>query len=229
MNTIVLADKDGCALFTVPGEDWAAIDQRAEAAIGLSGIAKQVTQYLPGFEALVQACQAWHTRTRPVIGTAAHSVVRYSDVAIAQFQQVRDAVSGPLTPQVQQQVIDALAALSQHTTPLNEQFHQVSSQVADFADVNRAVDAQVNRYVSALGQEWRSVLPQTDRVDNAAGRVRGVWQALSADLNALVSERIEVTDQFIASLEIDVALAGWADLRAEALSYLSTRSDRMPA
>jgi hypothetical protein len=225
----MLADPAGAALFAVPGEDWAAIEHRVDSAISLDGISHEVSQYLPGFEALVRVCKAWRAQTRPGINESAQSLVRYCGVAITQFEQLRTAVAGPLTPQLQQQVRDTLNALSQQTAPLSAQVQRSSGQVADFADVNAAVDAHVNQYISMLGPEWRSILPQASRLDNASGLVRGVWQALNSDLNALVTQQLDVTDQFIASLEIDSALAGWGNLRSEAEAYLAAHADRMSA
>jgi len=226
VTSAILADMSGGVLFTVPAEDWNAIGQRVDAAISLSGIAKRVTQYLPGFDALVRACQDWNGQTQPAIGAAADVLAQYCDTAITAFEQLRTDVSGPLTPLVQQHVVDALAALSARSTPLNGQFHRLSAQIADFADINKAVDAQVERYVAKLGQDWRSILPQTSRVDDAAGRMRGVWEALGADLNALVSEHIDVTAEFIVGLQIDSALTGWAGLRSEAQSFLAQHATR---
>lgn len=225
----MLADTSGGVLFTIPAEDWTAIGRRVDAVIGLSGIAKQVSVYLLGFETLVGACQAWIAQTRPAIGAAAQSLARYCDTAITAFQQLKTIVSGPLTPQVQQQVADALTALTARTTPLNGQFHQLSGQITDFALINRTEDAQIEQYVARLGPDWRSILPQTSRVDDASGLMRGVWQALSADLNALVTERIDVSVPFIASLKIDVALAGWTGLRSEAQSFLAQHAAGTPA
>ncbi len=224
MTTIALVDTAGGSLFTVPDADWAAIDQRVESAINLSPIADQVTQYLPQFKTLVEACRRWRSSTFPQIGSSAQSLSNYCDRALPTFQSVQQALSGPLTPEVQRQVVDALTSLSQWTMPLNDKFHTVSAEVADFYEINRAVDAQVDQYVQRLGTDWRSILPETTRVDDAAGRVRGVWQALSADLNSLVSEPIDVTDGFIASLQIESALLGWTDLRSEAQAFLGRHS-----
>ena len=180
VTSAILADMSGGVLFTVPAEDWNAIGQRVDAAISLSGIAKRVTQYLPGFDALVRACQDWSGQTQPATDSAADVLAQYCDAAITAFEQLRTDVSGPLTP----------------------------------------------RYVAKLGQDWRSILPQTSRVDDAAGRMRGVWEALSADLNALVSEHIDVTAEFIVGLQIDSALTGWAGLRSEAQSFLAQHATR---
>ncbi len=83
--------------------------------------------------------------------------------------------------------------------------------------------------MAKLGPSWQSIMPQVSRVDDAAGQVRGVWEALAADLNALVSEPIDVTDQFVAGLSIQAALRGWTDLREEAQAYLSTHEQQVPA
>ena len=223
MTAIVLVNDAGGALFTVPEADWTAIEQRVQSAINLSAIADQVSQYLPGFKALVEACRRWRGSTYVAIGVSAQELVTYCKQALQTFGQLQAALAGPLTPAVQQQVVDALTALDRQTQPLNDRFHQVSGEVADFAEINRAVDAQVDAYVKKLGQDWRSILPETTRVDNAAGRVRGVWQALSADLNALVSEPIDVTEEFVASLQIQSALLGWANLQSEATAFLARR------
>lgn len=225
---IRLADAAGGALFAIPDDDWNVIENRVESAIDLSAVAEEVTQYLPGFDALVVACRVWRDRTGPDIGAAARSLVDYCDQAIVRFGEVRAAVCGPLTPQVRQLVVDALGALERRTVPLNEEFHRLVAGIADFTDLNRAVDGEVDRYVNRLGRDWRSIIPQTDRLADVAGRVRGVWQAMGADLDALVSGRIDVTDPFIADLELGAALDGWADLRSEALSYLGERARPVP-
>jgi hypothetical protein len=223
-----LVDSAGGDLFKISESDWAAIAQRVQAAIKLSAIADEVTQYLPEFKALLSACVQWRDRTHPELLWSAHTLDEYCGQALDVFGSLQDQLSGPLTSWLQLQVVIALKKLGAQTVALNEQFHRVSGEVADFAEINRAVDAKVDKFVDKLGGNWKSILPTTNRVDNAAGRVRGVWQALSADLNGLVSEDIDVTDTFIASLQIQAALAGWTDLQSEARAFL-TKSQAVPA
>ncbi|MGI8666828.1 MAG: hypothetical protein ACR2N4_12470 [Jatrophihabitans sp.] len=221
MSNIVLASDAVGTLFTVPESDWTAIDQRVGYAIKLANIADQVTQYLPGFSALVAACRTWRDGTFPGIGSAATNLRGYSRQAVAEFAELR-AKLGPgndLSPQVQQLVIDTLRELAEQTVPLNNQFHSLAGEIADFTDLNRAVDAQVDAFVNKLGPQWHSILPSTRKVEDATGLVRGTWEALSADLNALVSEPIEVTEPFVLSLQIDVALLAWTNLQAEADAF----------
>ena len=220
MTHIVLVDSAAGALFTVSNADWTAIDQRVASAIQFSDIAGTVSQYLPGFEALVRACRAWRDHTFVEIGLAAECLVGYCGDAVREFGGLRAALAGgDLTPALQHQVVDTVTALSVRTTTLNQQFHLVAGAVADFMEINQTVDRQVDKFVAQLGTDWKSILPATGRVDAASGRVRGIWQALSADLNALVSGQIEVDKAFVASLQIDQALLGWTDLQAEAEAF----------
>lgn len=224
MSNINLVDTAGGALFTVSDQDWAAIGQRVDSAINLSAIADEVSQYLPEFKALVSACRQWRDRTFPDVRGCAALLARYCGQALNTFGRLQGELAGPLTPAVQQHVVEALAELSTQTMPLNDRFHSLSGEIADFAEINASVDAQVDRYVDKLGQDWHSILPETTRVDDAAGRVRGIWQALSADLNALVSESIDVTEEFVISLQLQSALIGWQSLQSEAEQFLARHS-----
>ncbi len=220
MTHIVLVDTAGGALFTVSDADWAAIDQRVASAIQFSEIAGTVSQYLPGFEALVSACRAWRAHTLVEIKLAAGLLVGYCGDAGREFDDLRAALAGgDLTPALQRRVVDTVTALSVRTTALNQQFHLVAGAVADFVEINQTVDGQVDKFVARLGTDWKSILPETHRIDAASGRVRGIWQALSADLSALVSGQIEVNKAFVASLQIDQALLGWTNLQAEARAF----------
>ncbi|HEY5820511.1 MAG TPA: hypothetical protein VIT20_00955 [Propionibacteriaceae bacterium] len=221
-TNIVLADASVGALFTVSAADWAAIDQRVQAVVRLSGIAGQVSQYLPQFEALVRVCEVWRDHTSSAIKSAAGALVAYCDQALVDFGTLQSELAGgPLTPTLQGQVVATVTALSTRTSVLDQQFKVVADAVADFVQVNQGVDAAVDAFVARLGPQWRSILPQATRVDAVAGHVRGIWAALSADLGALVSEPIDVTQQFIATLEIKEALLAWAQLRTEAAAFSS--------
>jgi hypothetical protein len=77
----------------------------------------------------------------------------------------------------------------------------------------------VDAFVNKLGPQWKSILPSTRKVDDATGLVRGTWEALSSDLNALVSEPIDVNAPFLLSLQIDAALRAWTSLQAEAVAF----------
>lgn len=206
-------------LFTVPEDDWVAISKRVGYAIKLSNIADQVTQFLPGFRALVTACVTWRDSTFPAIASNAVSLRDYSKQAVTEFTDLKAKI-GPdganLSPQVKDLVVATLHRLSEQTTPLNNQFRTVAGQIADFTDLNRAVDAQVDAFVNKLGPQWHSILSSTGKVDDATGLVRGTWEALSADLNALVSEPIDVDEPFILSLQIDSSLLAWVNLQGEA-------------
>ncbi|MEO6700795.1 MAG: hypothetical protein ABI140_00465 [Jatrophihabitantaceae bacterium] len=228
MANLVLASVAVGSLFTVPDSDWTAIDQRVGYAIKLSNIADQVTQYLPGFSALVTACRTWRDSTFPGINTAAASLNSYSREAVTEFTELQ-AKLGPgndLSPQLRELVITTLRQLADQTAPLNDQFRLLAGQIADFTDLNRAVDAQVDAFVNKLGPQWKSILPSTRKVDDATGLVRGTWEALSSDLNALVSEPIDVTEPFVLSLQIDSALLAWTNLQAEAAAFGKLAADQ---
>lgn len=104
--SIDLVNRSVAEMFTISDADWEAISTRVDAVIHLSGVADEVTQYLPGFKALLGQCQLWRDHTLNEIGSSATQLVGYCNQAIDRFGALQTVLAGPLTPAGQQEVVD---------------------------------------------------------------------------------------------------------------------------
>ncbi|MFL6052872.1 MAG: hypothetical protein ACJ72W_08150 [Actinoallomurus sp.] len=223
MPDIELVSERLGSLYTVPEEDWAAIHQRVDYAENLRDIAGDVARYLPAFPTLVDACEEWRTTTFAGIVISAARLSGYSAQAQDAFSKLEASAdwNGPLSSDVQQRVVHTIDELAASTAALAQEFNPLAVAVSSFAQVNRQADAEIDAYRRRMGPEWRTILPSTQRVDDATGLVNGAWQALTADLEALAAglSPDDVTGPFVLGLEIAVAERAWGNLKDEANAF----------
>lgn len=181
------------SLVRVARDDWTAISQRVGYTSRLRAIAGTVAEHLPEFPALLVACDAWRDTTFPAVVAASIQLGSYSKEAFEVFSGLLASTdwSVPLAPEVQDRVRRTLKDLAARTRALDAEFRGVATAVAAFYEVNRSVDTEVGAFVERLGPSWGSILPATTAVGRATGLVRGAWEALSSDLDALGGDSID--------------------------------------
>lgn len=221
MAGLVLTNPSLGSLFAIPAADWTTVSQRVGYTARLRDVASLVAQYLPDFPTLLGACDVWRATTFPLIVKNAASLRVYSQQAHDAFASIQTKCQGldPIPPELQVAVAAALTQLAVDTGTLAGQFQDLATRIATFTDINQKVDAEVDAYSRQLGPFWSSVLAATNAFEDAAGLVRGTWDALRDDLDALVDQQIDVTAPFIANLEISSALTAWVNLEAEADAF----------
>lgn len=221
-----LANEAVGSIFTVPEATWTTIDQRVGMAHLVEGIETQIAQALPGFPALATACDAWRTTTFPGLVQQSGDLTRHCTTSIQTFTSLQLAISGldpgaPLPPELHALAVEAIGQVHDSAVACGQGSDQLAGAVGSFREANDLADAQLAAYAQRLGPDWGSLVPSTSTVDAAAGLVYGAWEAISADLEALVSGTIPITTQLLISLEIQSAISSWTNLEAEATAFAS--------
>src|SRR5918992_2631561 len=73
------------SLFTIPADDWTAINQRVGLTYLASGVAPTIAEYLPSYPALDAACAKWRTATFGALVTQSGALAQYASSAEASF------------------------------------------------------------------------------------------------------------------------------------------------
>lgn len=205
-------------LFTVPESDWTALNQRVGYAEMLRSIADQVSRSLPMFPQLLIACDLWKGTTFPGLMSHAVALSAYADHFTNEFAALQNALAAlgqhadPLPPSVTAQAAAALRDVQDASQTCGAEFAALSQQITDFASINSQIDAQLTRYWPPLG-------PVLGVTDAAAQKVRGVWLALTSDLDDALSGPLDITDEFLRGLEIAAAITAWGVIKAEASAF----------
>lgn len=212
-------------LFTVPESDWTAMNKRVGVVEFSKGIADQISQVLPKFPQLVTACDLWMSTTFPGLVSHAQGLAAYADHFTQQFTDLQNALAAlgpdtnPLPEGVRLQAQAVLQDLQQTSKTLGAEFDALSRQVTDFASANSEVDAELARLQSQMGPGWAPLGAIISKVDQATGLVRGVWSAITSDLDNALSGPLDITDAFLMGLDTSVALSTWATIKEEAAAF----------
>jgi hypothetical protein len=225
-----LTDTSIAQLYTIPVADWTAINQRVGMVLLEAPIASVVESELPGFGALLTACQTWSGSTFQTLIDQSNALNAYATTAITNFtalQQTVDALTSNTVPMaVQQQTTTALRQLATDTGPLAQAFATLSVQVADFMKANQLVDSELNQFQSILGSTWQPVIDITNAINQATGLVNGAFQAINKDLQTAIADQIDVTMPFLESLSISAAVTDWQRIQSETAAFPSMANDQ---
>ena len=94
------------------------------------------------------------------------------------------------------------------------------SQLQSFAAVIKEDDAEMRQDRAFRRRQLGHVFREHHRyLENAIGQVLGGWQAVSADLDDIASQRIDLSLEILISLQIDSAILAWTNIGAEARAY----------
>jgi hypothetical protein len=214
------------ALFAVPESDWTAISKRVGLAIFAKSIAGYIAQRLPTFPDLLAACEQWQAVTFPALVAQSTGLAGFSNDSIQAFQRLQTTLVGldpgkDLPAATRAQAQDALDQLAQQTRALNGAFGLLAADIAAFTAANDVVDSTIDAYVAQLGPTWEAISASTGAVDGATGIVLGASGAIASDLDNIASGAITITTTFLLGLDIEVALAQWNSLAAEASAFIS--------
>lgn len=223
---VSLASSSVSEIFTIPVNEWTAINKRVGEVLATVNLRDYITSVLAGYPNLMSSCQQWQSNT--FTGLIAHSQVlsNYSGQAIkdfgslnAQVKQVIQSGSQNLPDNLKQQTIDLLKKLSNDTTPIAVQSNLLSTEVLTFLNSNITVDAQMAKFKDSLGSFWEPLGANINTLETASGHVTGVWSAITDDLSNTLDLPIIVTIPFIQSLNIDAAIVSWQNIQQEALGF----------
>lgn len=222
----LLTNNDLGQLYSIPEEDWTAINKRVGATAAASGIANYIENYIPEFPNLIHVCELWKTQTFNGLINQSAAISQYTGTAVNRFQTLLNVIStiSPSETQVpeavKEQTRQALIELSSTTTDLCKVNSEVNIQISNFLAINVKVDAQMLRFREKLGIFWEPLGQTITRVENATGLVTGSWLAIATDLENYAKLSPSVTMPFILQLDIEAAIVSWKSLQAEANAFM---------
>ena len=223
---ITLASGSVGELFTIPVSEWTQINKRVGQVLATAPIKDYMATVLSGYPALLESCIRWQNSTFSGLISNSQILCNYCAVAISDFSglnaQVKEVVqsgSQNLPDSLKQETIILLQKLNKDTSPVAAQSNLLSAEVLAFLNCNVTVDAQMALFKDSLGTFWNPLGDTIKNLEAAAGHVTGVWSAITDDLNYTLGLAITVTIPFIESLNIDVAIASWQNVQAEAVGF----------
>jgi len=212
-------------LFTVPKQDWTAINIRVGKTAATAHVTSYIEQYIPEFPRLIQVCKIWTDQTFDSLIRQAAAVSNYAATAIMAFRALLDVVKtldlsqSKIPESVQQQTIKILNDLSKSTDVLSKGISDVNAQISSFSSVNQSVDARIFRYKDKLEVVWAPLGNIITHIDNATHLVTCIWLTLALDLQKYVRTTPDVNLTFLQQLDIEAALLCWKSLQEEADAF----------
>lgn len=222
-TTINLTTDSLIALYTIPEQDWIAISKRVGGVLVVAsdpGYKNKMPHVFPHFNQVLKSCQEWKDTTFPGLVSQSGALHDYASQAITDFQQVKTEIANlekdipsPMD-NVKQKVKATIERLQQATIPLNNAFFTLSGQFSEFHDANEQFDTDISTFKEK--PIWMEIVFGSIQVlEDAIGQVVGGWQAITSDLEDVVSGKIDITMPFIMELDIDVALKSWKRIQIE--------------
>lgn len=223
---VSLASGSVSEIFAIPVSEWTAINKRVGEVLATQNVKDYIPSVLSGYPDLLNSCLQWQSYTFSGLITNSQKIAAYSTQAIIDFGNLNEKVkevirsgSQTLPDSIKQETIDLLQKLSTNTTPIAAESNLLSSDVINFLKCNSIVDIQMAKFKGSLGVFWEPLGNNIKALEDAAGHVTGVWNAITNDLEHLLSLPVMVTIPFIESLNLDVAIASWQDIQTEALAF----------
>ncbi|HKX85232.1 MAG TPA: hypothetical protein VJL37_01075 [Flavobacterium sp.] len=215
-------------MFTIPVNDWTAINKRVGEIMASVNIKDYISSVLPGYPDLLTSSTQWKNTTFSQLIDQSKQLSNYADEAIANFTALNNNVKASLqagntkvSNDLQQQTISALEKLRKDTLPLENTSTTLSSEVLTFLNCNIVVDNQMLKYKDTLDSFWDPIGKNINTLEHAAGNVTSVWSAITDDLNNTLNAPITVDFAFITSLNIDAAIVNWQNIKAESIAFPS--------
>lgn len=227
-QSLTLVDPSIAAIFTIPASSWAAINAEIKPIFNSMMMdPDSELRHTP----LGNACSDWAWLIIPGLHTQANALADFSGTAIADLDQLNHVVStfrpnDPLPADVKAWALNILQQLASRTQALRSATGDLLTQLASFAAVIKQDDAEMRQDQPFGGGRWDTFFASIDTVENAIGQVLGGWQAISADLDDIASQHIDLSIEILVSLQIDSAILAWTNIGAEARAYAAQQPAR---
>ncbi|WP_163398727.1 hypothetical protein [Flavobacterium fluviatile] len=213
-------------IFAIPVSEWTAINKRVGEVLATQNVKDYIPSVLSGYPDLLNSCLQWQSYTFSGLVENSQKISAYSAQAISDFgslnAKVKEVVQSggqTLPDNLKQETIDLLKKLSTSTAPIAAQSNLLSSDVINFLKCNSIVDIQMAKFKGSLDVFWEPLGNNIKVLEDAVGHVTGVWNAITNDLEHLLSLPVIVTIPFIESLNLDVAIASWQDIQVQAKAF----------
>lgn len=202
-----LASPAAGALVVVGDAVWAAIAARVElvrATAAGSG--------LPGSVALLAACEQWRAMTLPALVAQAELLGADCDAAVRMFAALANGSARPA------RAAAAVGAARQASVARRDALTMIAAQVARLRDAGACADAQIARYVMAIGPRWSALTAPVAQIDDATASALAAEVLLTADLAELEQSPSQLRDT-----DVRAALTTWRRLAARSRSFAAAR------
>lgn len=221
-----LASSSVSDMFTIPTSDWTAMNKRVGEVMASANIREYISSILEGYPNLLSSSVQWKSETFSGLIHQSKQLSDYADKAITSFTLLNDNVKSAIKAgnskmpnDLQQQTISTLETLKNNTIPLKNISDTLSAEVLNFLTCNIVVDNQMLKYKDVLGNFWDPIGNNINTLEKSAGHVTSVWSSITDDLNFALSSTVTVDFAFITSLNIDMAIMNWQNVKTESAAF----------
>jgi hypothetical protein len=218
-QAIQLSDPALGAIVSISDDDWTTINQQIGIILAFRrGWRDTFDVQIPSFKALTYDCALWRNGTFPLIAGYPARLVRYADLVAQLLASLRPAIgrleaNEPLPEALGMLARNYFGVLGHGAAALSLVASAAAERIARFSGDNAVVEAAADRVMGHPIQHSMS------RIELAAGKVTGAWQAMSDDLAQVMSGELPITTALLLSLDIDFTLASWVNVRNEATAF----------
>lgn len=173
---------------------------------------------------LLAECQAWSATTLNSLISLSSQISVYAQQSILAFQQLNNSIKASpntMTPAIQIETTNALTQLANGTQTLVNSTKNLFVVMQAFLAANQAFDDYLtkNSFLLSLLNIEQLEPDSFNSFESSMQAVLGAWDAISSDLNAVVTTPSSVTSAFLESLNIAAAISDWTNIQAEAASF----------
>lgn len=235
------------ALFSLSNDQWIALNRWIGDIITLGNNTYQQypSTFPSSFHTAVVCSQLWTTSTFFSIDEMAGNVCNYANTAIVNFTVILNAFNAlapnaEIPTSLQNQTAQAINQLSNSTTALYSQFLPIMNELVALQNSFIQVDSDwVSNPIQYSGicefiafTDYLPIPPSANPSDirnfisdfvnqfvQVFQQFEGAWLALKNDLSAAIATPINVTNSFLASLDIKNSILHWSVLLNEISSF----------
>ncbi|HEY8159506.1 MAG TPA: hypothetical protein VIF10_12465 [Methylobacter sp.] len=245
-----LADDSITALFTIPKSDWMVISYRVGATIVAddANASGPISTILPDFPQLIPVCRNWNSVIFPGLLTYSEQLKTFAAQTVQELTSLNNTLTAlnpaaPLPSSVIQNVIDTFSQINSSASNLYDAMSNLQPELNKFFNENAVINNEISSFQAAVTESIKTLGEKSpmfqflfmqvaidfdNTVDKAAGLAYGAWQAIIADLNDVISGKINITMPFLLSLDIGAAINSWETIQTEAAAFASMAAGTVP-
>lgn len=214
------------SVFSIPANDWTAMNARAAVVVADQNIAPEISQYIPNYPALLAACQQWPAQTFPGILAQAYETSVFASQAAKTLGELATDLaplkpSDPLPQPITFIFTVQFAALRDSAGSQQTNAATLTNVFSAFVTENATADQALAAIANQLGPEWQSIAGPTGSLDAAMQAVQSGWGALATAFGAAASSQPTLTTAALLALDLQSVIASWTALSTEATSFIS--------
>ncbi len=215
-------------LYSVRYEDWYAIDFRNGLVLNMQ-LPPTITQYIPTWPDLVNACTAWRDTTFPGLITNAVTMSQFANNAWQTIESLSSDVTtlppgDPVPDSVSFTITAHLQALAQSASELASASAGLQQEIVAFVAANQAAAPAIQASVSAADQEvalfasgWVNGAYWSP--DAAIATVQQAWASVVSQFTATPGAQVPVMTGSQLASDLQSAAAEWDTLAIAASQF----------